>query len=52
MHCLPEFLHSQTLADGPVVEQVECRVQLQHHLTVSQARWLGQLTVETIPNPP
>ena len=52
MHCLPAFLHLQALADWPVVEQVECRVQLQHRLTISWARWLGQLTVETIPKPP
>ena len=52
MHCRPKFLHLHALADGPVVEQVEFQVQLQYHLTVSQARLLGRLTVETIPNPP
>ena len=35
-----------------MVEQVECRVQLQQRLTISQARRLGRLTLETIPNPP
>ena len=35
-----------------MVEQVECRVQLQHRSTISWARRLGQLTVETIPKPP
>ena len=52
MQCLPAVLHLHALADRPVVEQFECRVQLQHCSTVSRARWLGRLTVETLPNPP
>ena len=52
MHCQSAFLHLQGLANGPVVEQVKCRVQLQHRSTVSQAHRLRRLTVETIPNPP
>ena len=35
MHCWLAFLHSLALADGPVVEQVKCRVKLQHRSTVS-----------------
>ena len=34
----------------PVVEQVECRVQLQHRLTSSRTRLLGRLTVELVTN--
>ena len=52
MHFLPAFLQSHALAYGPVVELAKCRVQLQHRSTVSRARLLGQLTVETLPNPP
>ena len=52
MHYRPAFLHSHALADGPVVEQIKCLVQLQQRSTVSWARLLGRLTVETIPNPP
>ena len=35
-----------------MVEQVECRVQLQHRLTSSRTHLLGQITVEPIPNSP
>ena len=35
-----------------MVEQVECRVHLQHCLTISWARLLEQLTVELVPNSP
>ena len=51
MHCLPTFLHSHTLAYGPMEEQVECRVQLKHCSTVSWDRRLRLLAVGTIPNP-
>ena len=51
VHCRPALLHLHALADGPDVEQVEFRVQLQHHSTVSRACQLGRLIVETIPNP-
>ena len=52
VHCWPALRHSHALADGPVVEQVECRVQLQHLLNSSHTRLLvGRLTVEPIPNP-
>ena len=51
MYCRPAFQHLHSLANGPLVEQVECRVQLQHRSTVSQTRLLdGGLTVEHIPN--
>ena len=52
VHCHPVFLHLHALADGPVVDQVECRVQLQHRSNISRARLLGRLNVETVPNPP
>ena len=52
MHCLPVFWHLHARADGPVVEQVECRVQLQHRSTISRDRWLGGLTLELVTNPP
>ena len=52
MHFLPALLHSHALADRPVVEQFECRVQLQHYLTGLRTRLTdGRLTVESIPNP-
>ena len=51
MHCLPTFLHSHASADGPMVEQVECQVQLQHCSTVSRDHRLRLLTIETLPNP-
>ena len=51
MHCLPAILHSHAPADGPMVEQVECQVQLKHCSTISQDHRLGLLTVETLPNP-
>ena len=53
MHCRPalRYLHAQ--ADGPVLEHVECHVQLQHHLIGLQTHLLdGQLTIEYIPNLP
>ena len=52
VHCLPAFRHSHARADGPVVEQVECRVQLQHRSTISQDRQLERLTVELVPISP
>ena len=52
VHCCPTLRHSHALLDGPVVEQVDFRVQLQHRLTISWARWIEQLTVELLPNSP
>ena len=52
VHCRPALRNSHTRADGPVVEQVECRVQLQHHLTGLRTCLLdGRLTIEPIPTP-
>ena len=52
VHCRPELRHSHAQEDGPVVEQVEFRVQLQHHSTSSRAHLLVvRLYVEPIPNP-
>ena len=51
VQCRPALRHSHALAYGPVVEQVECRVQLQHGSTISRARRLDRLTVELVPNP-
>ena len=51
MHCLSALRNSHACADGPVVEQVKYRVQLQHHSTISWACWLGQITVELVPKP-
>ena len=51
MHCRPAFWHLHTLSDGPVVEKVECRVQLKHHSTGLHTCLIdGRLTVELIPN--
>ena len=52
MHCWPALRHSHACADRPVVEQVECQVQLQHRSTICRARLLEQLTVEPVPNSP
>ena len=52
VHCLPALRHSHACTDGPVVDQVECRVQLHHHWTISRDRWLGRLAVELVINPP
>ena len=52
VHCLPVLWHLHISTDGPVLEQFECQVQLQHHSTVSRAHRLGQLTVELVLNPP
>ena len=53
MHCRPALRNLHAQADGPVAEQVECQVQLQH---CSTSLWTclldGRLTVEYIPNPP
>ena len=38
MHCLPELRHLHARDDRPMVEQVECWLQLQHRSTISQAR--------------
>ena len=52
MHCRPALRDLHARAEGPVVEQVECRVQLQHRSTISWARQLERLTVELVPNSP
>ena len=52
MHCRPTLRHLHAQADGPVVEQVGCWVQLQHRSTISRARLIEQLTVELAPNSP
>ena len=52
MHCLPALRHLHDRADGPVVEQIKCRVQLQHLSTISRAHRLERLTVELVPNSP
>ena len=52
MPCCLELQHSHSQAYGPVAEQVDCRVQLQHRSTSSWTRLLvGRLTVEPKPNP-
>ena len=49
MHCRPTFRHSHALPDGPVVEQVERRVQLQHRSTSLRTCLRdGRLNVELI----
>ena len=52
MHFQPALRHSHARADGPMVEQVECWVQLQHHSTISWARLLELLTIKPVPNSP
>ena len=52
VHCQPELRNSHVQTDGPAVEQVECRVQLQHCSTSSRTRLLvGRLTIEPVLNP-
>ena len=52
MHCQPALRNSHTRADRPVVEQVKCRVHLQHCSTIFQACLLERPTVEPVPNFP
>ena len=53
VHCRPALQHSHALGGRPIVEQVECQVQLQHRSTGSRNRLIdGQLTVEPISTPP
>ena len=52
VHCRPALRHSHARADVPMLEQFECRVQMQHHSTNSWARLLEQLTVELVPTSP
>ena len=52
MHFRTTLKHSHACADGPVMDQVKCRVQLQHCSTISWARRLERLTIELVPNSP
>ena len=52
MHCRSALRHLHARADGPMVEQVECQVQLQHRSTISRAHLLERIIVEPVPKSP
>ena len=52
LHCWSEFRHLHVLANGCLVDQVECQVQLQHHSTSMRTCLTdGHITIELIPTP-
>ena len=51
-HQANQITLSSGISDRAKIEQVECRVKLQHRSTISWARLIGRLTVEPVPNSP